>query len=1452
MTRALGTQTLLILLAAPAVLCGQPSLTCTPASGTVQTYGWSIVCTESGTTAVASVRQYVDGRLENVLTGRDHGLWSGRILNVTITDERALAYYAEAYDANLNLLATSPTYTLRIDNVGLNAVTSCSDAGGAVANGGTTTAANAPLTCTMPSGGSAGSLAPSAYSPLVAIDGLPQTNPFGGNPITQGQGFLYALNSAIDYTNNALVVPIIQVAQGDQVYIYGCTQGFVGSACTGQTPYAGGSSMAGQTVYAIPKVFGGVLELQIANSYANAMAGTAMTLTNPGGVAIGTEYTVVIVNGSGVGMSSWLWSQRVANFVVNGLTANGAGVISPRFLDGLHRITNTLQLPSNNSQHTVTFTAPASAINTATGMVAVTNVPLMQDAQTNVSSAVTVNPALSGWSGTMYAVLTDANDFCLASSQANATAGTCLTGLGTPSGTYTFTTTISERFYDGNSGNTQPMGQDVQWINFSSGSTYMCELMLASDFIVLAPGETFSLAPYGLNCDQSTRALTASSLLYGTSNSAVATVSSSGTVTAVGTGDAMLSVIDNAHDRVRNPVVLVQSDHAHYPCFTVGHGISQTFAFTGGNCVYLVSPFNTSYLFITSSGGLAANIMRNIGFNSIGGGIVPQLWDGTLGSMSYSTVMSAYWNNCPTYPSNCSAYSLGMQVGRLQSQWQNAWFSYYGTVTELGVCTIAYAMQQNPWMQQVWGQMISDIAPYTTVLEPVDEQTGSCFSTFHNGTSVLNMVSSTANGDDGTGHPGGLTQIVVSNGTATASFQSFYNPLSTGNLIHSEISGASTANLNGPMTVASIAPVHNGFPSAPGNPLGPYITSFTFPTLASNGTYNYTTDPNLQINWHIGYDGFPSALDTDGYRMLTWGVSGTATISGANSAGSATLTATTGTFPTVYPTGGGGYNLIYVGGAALGFTRTSPTTGTVFPLAGSGVAATNQTGVSWSTGPTSYTVTNSGNLVQISWPGHPLTNGYEIMLGNGYSGSTPNACATAGLAGWYRADVQDANNINAIPLATITGLTYPYTVNSSNDPNCQINERTRLVNDYYLRLTHTWVTGTASLACYPGCNRMPTGGSQTGGGTPISWQEGYPIPAVSDFVPQNRTYGNNDRYGESFFNLRYVDQGGVGQYMNFLIDGNSLRSRWSNYAVMPVMAETQLTQGCRHNGLPYPALYCRTDIPGADQYEQVTSRPEVWASAMVNVIGGKENVGGMKPYPGNQFANALSGMILKPYGSGNAGSYYQDSPDFTEKTTHSDWIAAFASAAGTAQRNAKCLLNPLKTTPDAGRLGLLETVSHHVPGGDNCTVLMNWSERDEPFRLDLSLINQGGLMWEFVSSAWGTTVQSIAPTNLLTGTVKHGSSIWIVSQPSGAAPEVPSVSIPVTPLLAAVSGAASLTVRVKHYRDDLLFNVTNCGSSGMCSVLVDARAVGAWMQYVYLNSNGQVIRQSDWEWQTPL
>ncbi len=782
--------------AACACLVAQSIAVTSPANGAVVTTQFPLTVVPTSLPAMTQAKVYVDARLECVIDGLYLGKWQcPKMYNATASDERAAWIYAEAYDAKGTLLATSATNTFRIDNNGLNSSATFSDMTGAIARNATTSG-----TLTMDTEINPGTTVAN-LAPVLNVDGVQAITPAS----------MYSPAATIDAVNGIFTVPIITAPSGASVsFTCGYADGSPAAGCTFGT-------LAVSTYY--------VLIVHAANQIQFAATGTpntpitGLTVSTPAGAYVG------------INVSSAPWeSGNSGQFGVK--TFN-----TKYFLDGVHRIETLVQGAAGNTTQgltgTLSFNASAISGNIATS----TDYPLAQG-----QAATCAGTCPTAWTGiTLYTVVETANTFCFASSAALAAAGTCLEGSG-GSGTLTISFTVLHPYWSSGFGGSL-YGTDINEFTFANGAV-PCVLRAKYSKIAGIAGDSFTLAPYILNCDGSTTALTASALIYSSNDAARCTVSSVGVVTLQSaTGHCIISVVDNAHSRSTLIDGEVRPDRTTFKHLSKCGLIAN---YNPACSVPALVPFGSGQILQLTNYPFAAKYVRPA-FTALGGlflagDLMQSQWTAS-GWTTFGSWYSAWTGPASNYHSLAYAQSQNALAGGMLS---------YGTATSIAPGYPPYRLSLDVPKQQAFAQMLNDTSGFTIGLRACDE-INACWGYVSH---PRGDIGSGQNGIGGTtigSHAAGLTSLVTAGGVTTVNLVSWTFIYNNGTTLNNlQITGATSANcknLNGPYTGLAGNTVlgHD-------DPRGTYVISWQMPSIGvPDGTCNAATDPGLTITSKSSY-----------------------------------------------------------------------------------------------------------------------------------------------------------------------------------------------------------------------------------------------------------------------------------------------------------------------------------------------------------------------------------------------------------------------------------------------------------------------------------------------------------------------------------------------------------------------------------------------------------------------
>jgi hypothetical protein len=797
-------KTTILLVVCAAGLSAQSLTVTSPANGSVVTTLFPLTVAPVSLPSMTQAKVYIDNRLECVINGLYLGKLScPKMYNATFSDERVATIYAEAYDAKGTLLATSAKNTFRIDNSGLGLQDTFSDAThGTVTAGGTLTGS---VTVT--------------HVPNATVSGLSYT--FNIDGVSAGAPAMFAPNATVDLVNGKFYVPIR----------YGHTGSYVSIGC----------SLADRT--GCSTVYSPLVNLSyydILDCGPNCVQLAAHGSTTPiaplsGSVAAGSYLSFSLVNAPSYSVSG-----------NSGIAIDPFTIDTTPFLDGPHRVETVIN--ATPSGLTGTFALLASAINSGTGIATSVNFPLTQGQVATCGGSGTCPPA---WTGTLYTVVESPDTFCFADSPAHALAGTCLAGSG-GSGTLTISFSVPNGHWEPNAAwvGARTYVTEINEFTFSNGNV-PCVLRTKYSKIVGIAGDTFTLAPYVLNCNSSTTSVSSSLPIYSTNDSSRATVSSSGVVTLGSTtGDAVISIVDNTHSREALVEVEVRPDRTTFKHLSAGSGIVNTYnsstsklglvAFGGGWPQLNYAPSVAKYLrpaFTALPGYFPTTILDYYVTNA-------------YGVNSFDSFMSTWWSQ----PAS-NIYSKAFALAQVAN---GSGMLFYTQAQFMCSGYNPYRLLQDAWRQQAMAQAFNDLYGVTLWHEYCDE-----FLTAGIGGMFAKPRGDLGSGQDSTGlttiggHPAGFTSIVTGTNIATINGNVFPAWSGGSNI---QISGATSTyckNLNGPYLASGFSNVVSGHD----DPHWVYTSSMQVPTVGvpAGHTCDHNSDPGLVITASAGYQGVTGA-----------------------------------------------------------------------------------------------------------------------------------------------------------------------------------------------------------------------------------------------------------------------------------------------------------------------------------------------------------------------------------------------------------------------------------------------------------------------------------------------------------------------------------------------------------------------------------------------------------------
>ena len=478
-----------------------------PTNGAVVTYGFPLTAAITSAPSVTQVRFYIDGRLEQICNQVIQSVCtSPKMYNATYSDERLAQIYAEGYNTAGTKILTSSVNTFRLNNSGVNAV-STFNFGGVVTKGATISGTG---TWTLGSNATV-----SSVTTKFDLDGVHYQQPLT----------VRFKNSTVNTSTGALTVPFMPFANGTQLNSINCT------AAAGQGNCAGGDAdlpagLSNNIAYFI--------KVLAANSICLTLtAGGACVVPSTQGVT--TEYT-----------------QLINNFPPGWSGSGPYTIDTTNYPNGSHRFTQ-VNIAAAATGNTGSFQFNSSIITgsvATSGIIPVTNFPLVQN---QVATCGGTCP--SQWTGTLYTQVQDANDWCFSLTQN----GSCIGSLSGASGTLTISFTIPSQFMYPSGNQAQTLGTDINEFTFSNGAAAMALKTKYSKIVGIA-GDTFTLAPFYLNTDGSTGSAT--HLTCSSSDTSRAVVTNSGCVVTLQstTGHALISIVDNPTSSTGKAAQLIDAE----------------------------------------------------------------------------------------------------------------------------------------------------------------------------------------------------------------------------------------------------------------------------------------------------------------------------------------------------------------------------------------------------------------------------------------------------------------------------------------------------------------------------------------------------------------------------------------------------------------------------------------------------------------------------------------------------------------------------------------------------------------------------------------------------------------------------------------------------------------------------------------------------------------------------
>ena len=668
--RASNSIARMLLAAVAAGGCAAQTLTVTvPAAGALMTVGWNLTAQVSAMPNVSRVCFFVDARLEDCSSANIGGYFYGQYHDEPWTDYYNEKVYAVAYDWLGNTIATSSTNTFRIDNHGLNAVSTFNQSLGAVAG---------PLVWTP--GNDATSVTGNLGSYTMALDGMQ----VGWS--TQGSSS-WTATSSINTSTSTISIPYMPFHTGEQIFA-NCVKKNGSAQCAS---YPSG-------LYLLASVYAVVIDgnhLKLASSSANAA-------TCKSG---GTNCLSITSQGDSDGMVQF--TAYYPWYAQGGGGAFSATINTRYFPNGAHRLDEVMPVSSPGSGISGTQTWPASAITAGTpGSINVANAPFYTGQSITLSSSGT-----SGIASPCSVVMLDSSDFYC-------------NGQTISQGTGTYTASFTSSIGQSDPAMGTKIGTDTEIATFSNGSARMA-LWPQYQHVWVTPGETQTLTIDYMNCDGSVdTSVNATGFYYGSEDSTIATVapvdathfSISGTSSgATPPKETWINIIDDTNGYTAQVLVTLVADHNSFPHFSTGsHGILTSY--TPGESIYLSTLFAEGPLYLFQRpypGTNPANWFYWGGTSTIEG--VQSLTYNGYGVSNYSTWLSAW--TAPSSPQGVNNWNLASILTQISPNGTPvAGFGFH-----TGICGGYKSLYNTSWQQQAYSTELSAWVPYVSAVDECDE-----------------------------------------------------------------------------------------------------------------------------------------------------------------------------------------------------------------------------------------------------------------------------------------------------------------------------------------------------------------------------------------------------------------------------------------------------------------------------------------------------------------------------------------------------------------------------------------------------------------------------------------------------------------------------------------------------------------------------------------------------------
>ena len=466
----------------------------------------------------------------------------------------------------------------------------------------------------------------------------------------------------------------------------------------------------------------------------------------------------------------------------------------------------------------------------------------------------------------------------------------------------------------------------------------------------------------------------------------------------------------------------------------------------------------------------------------------------------------------------------------------------------------------------------------------------------------------------------------------------------------------------------------------------------------------------------------------------------------------------------------------------------------------------------------------SGNVATVTWNSHGFSTGRVIGL-SGFTNSASAWMDASGQHGLYPITVTNSNTFT-IPVFGVSAGTY----NSASDTGAKF-EVNYDPSSEVIQSVPWYLSTPTSSGGWNSTTHAPQGWPQTAGGSIVD-RLGY--KNVSDYNSIYQSWSHVTRGGayiwdsfvgsNAFGAIFDIPQGLAGPGYNYFVNGPFLF----------------LTEGEGSScTLEHPGYKCF--LNGGQDRQEVgeVNAGNVFTQNIWPIISGRG--AGARFYETEMDYDKVN--AFKQWNtSGNYSAGYQSKTDWIEDWTD-NWTA-LAEVSNFAQRHLPYVLAPPASSPYYGPL-VMSGVRNIPSGGGTMHLVGNWSEEAQTVTVNLSQFELGGPVHKEMVTTRGTIVTPLSPTTTTdTCTMLYAQTCAYFFQPNGAADELTYTSFSFNP---AQFGASKVTLEVHYYAKDDALAIYDCTSG--CTVPAGLTAQyglsPVWYRYSYLAANGSVLAQSD-------